>query len=240
MDDHRLPGEYYCDCRYAEPARDCLEHLNKGKHVDGIYRVHQNIGKVIDVFCDQTQDDGGWMVIQRRIDGKEDFYRNWSDYRNGFGDPQYEFWAGNENIHTMINHTRALFGTTLHVKLADFQGRERFAEYDPFVVEGEERKYAMALGAYDGDAGDAGDGLSYHSGQPFSTYDQNNNPHLPVNCARDRKGGWWYNHCATVNLNGRYFLYNKRVVRTQGIVWAPFNWHDTSLKFTEMKIRRNF
>jgi len=208
--------------------------------VNGIYRVHQNIDKVIEVFCDQTNDDGGWMVIQRRIDGKEDFYRNWTDYKNGFGDPQHEFWAGNENIHTMINQTLDLFGTSLHVKLGDWRGRERFAEYDPFTVASEERKYAMAVGEYDGDAGDDGDGLSYHSGQPFSTYDENNNPHLPVNCAKDRKGGWWYNHCATVNLNGRYFFYNKRVVRTQGIVWAPFNWHDTSLKYTEMKIRRNY
>ena len=33
-------------------------------------------------------------VIQRRIDGQTDFYREWSDYEVGFGDLRKEFWLG--------------------------------------------------------------------------------------------------------------------------------------------------
>ena len=55
--------------------------------------------------CDMTSDGGKWMVIQHRINGSVDFYLNWTDYVNGFGDLEGEFWYGLENIHH-LHHTR--------------------------------------------------------------------------------------------------------------------------------------
>ena len=41
-----------------------------------------------------------FQLIQRRIDGSEDFYRGWNEYKNGFGrvEKNGEFWLGKPSI----------------------------------------------------------------------------------------------------------------------------------------------
>ena len=49
-----------------------------------------------------TTDGGGWTVIQRKIgDASVNFFRNWNDYKEGFGDLQNEHWLGNKYLHIM-------------------------------------------------------------------------------------------------------------------------------------------
>ena len=53
------------------------------------------------VYCDTTTAGGGWTVIQRRVDGSENFNRPWSDYEKGFGNLTGEFWYGLKTINCL-------------------------------------------------------------------------------------------------------------------------------------------
>jgi len=55
----------------------------------------------------------GWTVIQRREDGTVDFYRNWEEYKNGFGNQNGEFWLGNEQIYQITNQGKYFISTGL-------------------------------------------------------------------------------------------------------------------------------
>ena len=57
------------------------------------------------------------------------------------------------------------------------------------------------------------------------------------NCAQHQTGAWWYIGCTYSNLNGHYF--NTATDNGQGIFWHIWKNAYTSLKFTEMKTRRN-
>ena len=98
------------------------------------------------VFCDQTTAGGGWTVFQKRLDGSVDFYRNWNDYKDGFGDLNGEFWLGLDKIHRLTSNKK----NTLRVDLEDFEGNTRYAEYKMFGVMDENDKYKLILGSYSG------------------------------------------------------------------------------------------
>lgn len=81
------------------------------------------------------------------------------------------------------------------IVLEDFEGTKAYASYSVFGISGESNFYSLnMLGKYSGDAGDS---LSSHAGQKFSTYDLDNDSWIEGNCAKSHFGGWWYNSCDT-------------------------------------------
>ena len=208
--------------------RDCHDALNNSYTQSGVYTIQPDSLPPFDVYCDMDTDGGGWTVFQRRQDGSVDFYRNWVNYTNGFGNLSNEFWLGLEYIHRLTNG----HNSQLRVDLEDWSGNKRYAQYSTFQLRGASTNYRLEVSGY---AGNAGNSLAHHNNRPFSTYDRDNDAHA-INCAMTFDGAWWYGNCHDSNLNGKYFR-GRYSSYANGVVWQTFKGDSYSLKFTEIKFR---
>uniref|UniRef100_A0A6P8HHX9 Angiopoietin-2-like n=1 Tax=Actinia tenebrosa TaxID=6105 RepID=A0A6P8HHX9_ACTTE len=204
---------------------DCSEIYKSGERRSGVYTIKPDSERAFQVYCDMTTDGGGWTVFQRRQDGSVDFYRDWQQYKTGFGNLNGEFWLGNDYIHRLTEKTPSV----LRVELEDWNRNKKYAKYGSFSVGDESDKYRLKVASYSGDAGDS---LISHHNNLFSTKDRDNDKHQSK-CTTLFGGAWWYRACYDSNLNGKYFG-NKR--DEKGIAWEGFHY-DLSLKYSEMKIR---
>jgi len=67
---------------FLGPFKDCLQALDDGHTSSTMYLVKpENANRLMQVWCDQRHDPGGWTVIQRRVDGSVNFFRNWETYK---------------------------------------------------------------------------------------------------------------------------------------------------------------
>ena len=181
----------------------------------------------IDARCDMDTDRGGWLVIQRRVSGgTENFFRGWSDYEDGFGDLNGEFWYGLKNIHCLT--TRG--DVELRIDLKNDNGTAITWTYQVFKVGGPEGSYLLTVGGGEGTT--SYDALFFHNNLRFSTHDRDNDLSSSGNCATNYKGGWWFRQCLRSNLNGPHDGSSDQFKVT---------WHDDSnfayFPNEEMKIR---
>ncbi|XP_032527419.2 angiopoietin-related protein 2 isoform X2 [Danaus plexippus] len=215
----------------------CVDLLNAGMRESGVYylQIRGTTYWFLKVFCEQNVADGGWTVIHRRDDfgiPAENFNRDWSDYKNGFGDPNKEFWLGNENIYMLTNNDDYM----LRVELEDFDGNKRYAQYSHFKIYSEAEYYKLEIDGYDGNAGDSLNDPWYGSNNsPFSTYNRDND-RSSLNCASMLKGGWWWKSCGR-GLNGLYLHDPQDLTARQGIVWFRWRGWDYTLKRASMMIK---
>uniref|UniRef100_A0A3Q2TUE4 Tenascin R (restrictin, janusin) n=1 Tax=Fundulus heteroclitus TaxID=8078 RepID=A0A3Q2TUE4_FUNHE len=212
--------------RLFSTPQNCAQHLLNGETVSGVYTIYINRdpSQGVQVYCDMTTDEGGWIVFQRRQNGLTDFSRKWSDYRVGFGNLEDEFWLGLDNIQKIASQGRY----ELRIDMKDGQ-ESVYANYDKFSIGDARNLYKLRIGEYNGTAGDS---LSYHQGRPFSTKDRDNDIAV-TNCASSYKGAWWYKNCHRANLNGKY----GESRHSQGINWYHWKGHEFSIPFVEMKMR---
>ena len=191
----------------------------------------------LQVFCDMDRDGGGWTVLMRRQDGSVDFYRNWTDYKWGFGNLEGEHWLGLENMYLLTNHSSD--PPELRVDLADWEGNTAFAKYEQFSVGDEDSDYTLSVSGYQNDS-TAGDALTpengYHNGQRFSTPDRDNEV-FSGNSAVINYKSWWYGPGYYSLLTGKYFTSGPRTSLPHGIIWYSWKGWEYSLRAAEMKIR---
>jgi len=75
-----------------------------------------------------------------------DFYRDWAEYKIGFGNLTGEFWLGNDKIHRLTSSGSYKLRVDM---VAVEDGVSRFAEYD-FRLESEGARYRLTIGPYSG------------------------------------------------------------------------------------------
>ena len=79
-----------------------------------------------------------------------DFFRDWEAYKNGFGDPEGEYWLGNVYLHQLTSDGRR---HQLRIDMLDWSGERTFVQYDNFSVADEQDKFRIQLGEFSGDIG---------------------------------------------------------------------------------------
>lgn len=185
------------------------------------------------VYCDCTNvTEGAWTVFQRRMDGSVDFYRNWANYTEGFGNVTGEFWLGLDVLH---NFTRD-GGQDFKFDLEDWEGERAHSNHRGFSVDGPETNYTLNRGQFWSDTAVSSDSVEIHHGHQFSTYDRT--PHS--NIAVLYHGAWWFRPTdyMSSHLNGRYHQKGEQVTDPPlGVTWKSWKPGNYSLKAAEIKFR---
>ncbi|XP_052746732.1 techylectin-5B-like [Bicyclus anynana] len=223
-----------CECKIGRVDRseryptDCHEIQAQGFNITGIYKIKPDDIEPFYVLCDLNAAGGGWTVIQNRFDGSQDFLKNWVEYKHGFGNLASEFWLGLEKVYYLTN--QKLY--ELRIEMEGQNRQEASASYSVFTIGPEYEGYRIStLGTFRGNAGDS---LSYHAGQKFSTYDTDNDEWKEGSCAVEHGGAWWYKECDKSNLNGKYSVDDNN---GQSIYWISFKGPNGPLTKTRMMIR---
>ncbi|KAL9956516.1 hypothetical protein ACROYT_G038000 [Oculina patagonica] len=226
------PRMFTCACTkdytgvYCERhVKSCLEHKSLGAGQDGIYNIDPDGQGIIRVFCDQTTDGGGWIVIQRRIAPYSGNFEKWWDrYRIGFGSLSGEFWLGNDNLHRIAPSDKVL-----RVDIHRTDGQKGYAKFGGFQVANAAEKFQWNMNSFEGNIPNAiygnSDPKENIRGMKFSTPNMDNDNNPNGKCLG--YAGWWANNCVMANFNAR-----------SGPVWKPWS-QESSITFTEMKVREN-
>ncbi|KAL5006658.1 hypothetical protein ScPMuIL_015464 [Solemya velum] len=218
---------------------DCEEVFQLNGTWNGTYVIRPSgADSPFSVVCEVHRDEV-WTLIQRRMDGSVNFYRNWRDYKHGFGDLESEFWMGNENMFYLTNQA----SYKLRIDMWDWDGKvgnHYFSESQYFFLDNETSFYQLHVpNDYHLYTGFGGSGLRLHAG-PFMTYDVQV-PSMRENCAEKFHSGWWFSTCVrNANFNGKY--YDKgyadpenRTRKNDDIYWPNIK---QSLRKVVMKLKR--
>ena len=198
------------------------------KRRPGVYTINNFCGNkchFIQAYCDTITSDGGWLVVQRRQNGAEDFNRLWWEYEDGFGDLNNEFWYGLKALHCLTGDGG--WEMLIDIRLAN--NSKILLKYDQIIVGSSESNYRLSISELQGFSNDP---MATHNEMLFTTKDHDHD-YWPRNCAvmargpSSPAGGWWHRSCYHANPN---MFYNN----TYGI-YLNDEWH--AMPFVEMKIR---
>ena len=163
-------------------------------------------------YCDMETDGGGWLVIQRRLNGTVSFDRTLEEYENGFGDASSEFWYGLKNI---LCFTQDNNDVELQIDLEYPNGNRGFVHYKHFTISASS-SYQASTTAFKTSPGVSSNFNRY---RPYF--------YVKAHCGSN-VGGWWDTGCHG-NPNGPGAGQNSNVYAM---------WNGDVVTKTEIKIRQ--
>ena len=174
------------------------------------------------MYCDTITAGGGWLVIQRRRDGRIDFKRNWVEYEDGFGTLHGDFWFGLRGMNMMTDQGQ----WELRIDYRFTNGTKGYLAYSNFKVGPATEQYPLTISGFEGVTDDPFKKVPLN-GAKFSTYDRDNDSWHKSCAGYYGGGGWWFRACSAIRLNHHYNRNNA----------ISFYGMDYTLPFVEMKMR---
>ncbi|XP_076451777.1 microfibril-associated glycoprotein 4-like [Babylonia areolata] len=152
-----------------------------------------------EVHCRHVTSTRTYIMQRKKRKNRESFDRSWADYKDGFGNLEDDFWLGLEKIHKLTNVERSY---KLRITIKFVNNSVLSYIYDDFKVTNETTGYRLQYNKVA--LNDTGDCFYPLLGAPFSTYDHDRDDNQGENCAKTRKGGFWYRGkgCSTCNPHG--------------------------------------
>ncbi|XP_069131801.1 angiopoietin-related protein 7-like [Argopecten irradians] len=198
------------------------------RYWSGVYCITPVHGISFDAYCDLDTEGGPWTVIQNRQSKEVDFYRNWDEFKSGFGDLHGNFWLGNDQL-SVLTETPCV----LRIQMHSLNWTFRYAEYSQFQVSNETDQYRLYVNGFSGDVGNV---MQWTSGYMFSTPDRRNDVNSR-SCTEMRRSSWWHRKCTKVNLNG---VYDAPPSTSYMIFWFNFygQKEPIQLKTTKMMLKK--
>ena len=147
------------------------------------------------------------LILRNDLAGSSSgfFDRNWTDYRQGFGNRTTLYWIGLDRLHNVSQGN-----CQARIDLQATNGSWYYAQYSNFSVGDSSTNYTLTIGGYSGDTGY--DAMAAHNGQQFTTKDADHDL-SNSNCASLYGGGFWYAGC------GRAHLTTSRRTNTFSFEW---------------------
>ena len=189
------------------------------RSISGVYPIRRGSFDTASAFCDMDTTDGGWIVIQRnRMGSSVNFNRNFTDYEEGFGDLNSDFWYGLEAVECLTQRST----WEMRIDYEFMNGTRSYVQYSSFRIDTARADYRiLSLSQYQGIGRDIQRELP---NVRFSTPDNDNDFNRTANCAELTRSGFWFtrtNQCGSVNLNAQ-----------------PPHIEGVNVRFVEMKIRQ--
>ncbi|XP_063915254.1 fibrinogen-like protein 1 [Zophobas morio] len=166
-----------------EFVEGCKDLFDQGSVNSGLYIIQPSRAREpFTVLCDMDTQGGGWVHFMRRFNGSQNFYLNWTDYRNGFGELDREFWLGLEHLYEFTGDVPK---ELLFVFI--YENKTDYSHFKKFSIGSEGESYAVR--SVENYSEDGEQTVTTDLNWKFSTLDRQG---VYGSCAKTYRGPWWY------------------------------------------------